>query len=257
MKRFICFILLILISIFLYAKYVEPTALKVNEFVITNEKIPNSFDGFKILHFSDLLYHNENSITLLKKVNEETKHSNIDIIVFTGDLINKDLNEQDKKTLTSELKDMKANHYKYAILGDHDNNDVKHLFEESDFIILEETHQNIFNKGETPITILNGMDNQEETSLENYTIALIHKPDDFDKIKNNYDLILAGHSLGGEIRIPFLGAILKKDGAHKYTDNIYNKDNSLLHISYGLGSEKTKIRLFNMPSINIYRLSSK
>jgi len=86
---------------------------------------------------------------------------------------------------------------------------------------------------------------------------LTHFPDNFDNLKNDYNLVLAGHSLGGEIRIPYLGAVLKKEGAQKYTDYHYQKDNNHLYVSFGLGTEKTNMRLFNMPSINIYRIYSK
>lgn len=256
MRRLIGIIGLLLIMGFLYGKYVEPNNLKVNEFVIANSKIPKEFEGFKILHFSDVLYRSENDLVLLDKVVKETIQSNVDIIVFTGDLINKDISEDESKTLIGLLNDMTAKQYKYAILGDNDNNDVKHILEESHFIILDETPLYVFNEGIEPIKIVNGTEyaSDEEDQSKEYIISLIHKPDDYDKTQ--YDLVLAGHSLGGEIRIPYLGAFFKKEGANKYTDSFYHNDDSILYVSYGLGSEKTQLRLFNSPSINIYRLAT-
>ena len=57
--------------------------------------------------------------------------------------------------------------------------------------------------------------------------------------------------------MPFLGATLKKEGATKYTDNIYHKENTDMYVSFGIGIEKSGLRLFNKPSINIYRIYSK
>ena len=70
-------------------------------------------------------------------------------------------------------------------------------------------------------------------------------------------LILAGHSLGGQIRIPFWGALIKLNGAKKYSDNYYKINDSQMYISYGIGNGNINIRLFNEPSINVYRLIAK
>ena len=78
-------------------------------------------------------------------------------------------------------------------------------------------------------------------------------------IKNNYkpDLILAGHSLKGQIIIPFFGGLLKKDGANKYTSDYYKHNNTLMYVSGGIGTETISMRLFNTPEINLYTFKSK
>ena len=75
-------------------------------------------------------------------------------------------------------------------------------------------------------------------------------------ILKNYDIdvIFAGHSLGGQLRLPFWGATLKKDGASVYTNDYYNENNTKLYVSYGIGTNPPHIRTFNKPSINVYRL---
>ena len=74
-------------SFFAYTTYILTVKIQVKEYRIRNEKIPNSFDGIKILHFSDLHYGStmfeENLKTIKKLINERKP----DIIVFTGDLI--------------------------------------------------------------------------------------------------------------------------------------------------------------------------
>ena len=79
--------------------------------------------------------------------------------------------------------------------------------------------------------------------------------DEFEKLKNyDIDVIFAGHSLGGQLRLPFWGATLKKDGASIYTNDYYNENNTKLYVSYGIGTNPPHIRTFNKPSINVYRL---
>ena len=72
---------------FTYTTYVSTTMIQVREYRITDEKLPASFDGMKIIQFSDLHYGStmfeENLKTIKKKINERKP----DIIIFTGDLI--------------------------------------------------------------------------------------------------------------------------------------------------------------------------
>ena len=92
-----------------------------------------------------------------------------------------------------------------------------------------------------------------------FTITLTHEPDNTTEILNKYrsDIILAGHSHNGQIRIPYLGTPFKKQGAKKYDQPYYKINNSKLFISSGLGTNGNGIRLFTHPSINFFRLSSK
>ena len=87
-----------------------------------------------------------------------------------------------------------------------------------------------------------------------YSIILAHEPDTIDKIKDkNIDLMLAGHSHNGQVRVPLFGAIYKANGAKKYYDEHYIVDNTNLYISGGLGTSKYKFRFLNKPSINLFR----
>ena len=70
------------------------------------------------------------------------------------------------------------------------------------------------------------------------------------------DLLLAGHSHNGDIKIPYIGPIIKKDGAKKYNDEYYKVNNTLLYISSGIGTKNNSVRLFCRPSINFFRLSN-
>ena len=263
MKRFICIFILIISLLFLYAKYVEPTLLTTHEYLIKDHNLPKSFNGFKIVQFSDILYNSEKDFNLINKTIEQIQKQNADIVVFTGDLVKKNINQKEKENLIEVLTKITPNLYKYAILGDQDTNEVKEILEKSKFIILDNTSKYIFNKAEEPLVITGGNKITDETLLKdkninyNFNLALIHKPDDYDNIKDNFNLVLAGHSLGGEIRLPFYGALIKKSGAKKYTDKFYNYENSNLYISSGIGTEKTGLRFLNKPSINVDRLYNK
>ena len=100
-----------------------------------------------------------------------------------------------------------------------------------------------------------GSPNYDIETTNNYKIALIHEPDAIDNILDkNYNLVLSGHSHGGQVRIPFVGPISTVNGAKKYYEEYYRVNDTNLYVSYGLGNTKYNLRYFNRPSFNLYRL---
>ena len=88
-----------------------------------------------------------------------------------------------------------------------------------------------------------------------YKILLLHEPDYIDEIDySTYNLILAGHSHGGQIRLPFVNSLINKNKAKKYTNEKYILNNTTLFVSYGIGTSNISFRLFNKPSFNLYRI---
>lgn len=265
MKKFILFMILFIFILFLYAYYIDTSGVKVKEYSYESTSIPKGFDGFKIVHFSDLLYKNSKDVEHLEQIVQKINTLKPDIIVFTGDLLYNKIDDKNEKEMIKILKALKPELFKYAIKGDNDPVDVKEIFTESGFIFLDNESSYIFNEDVEPILIAGG-DNitsdiytKEENLDYNLAITLIHKPDDINNITFTAtdNLVLAGHSLGGQIRLPFWGAVLKKSGAEKYTDDYYTSDNKALYVSYGIGTEKYPFRLFNKSSINVYRLKAK
>ena len=88
------------------------------------------------------------------------------------------------------------------------------------------------------------------------TITLIHKPDEIKNLDNT-NLVFAGHSLGGQIKLPFIGGLKKIDGASTYLDSYYQVNNKQLYISNGIGTQDISFRFYNTPSITLYRLYNK
>lgn len=264
MKRFLIFLVLGIFFLFLYAYFIDTSGIKVKEYKYESSSLPKGFDNFKIAHFSDFLYKEAKDLNHLKEAIEKINEYNPDIIVFTGDLLDSKIKDSDKKDLIKLLKSLKPGLFKYAISGDNDPDDIKDIYEEAGFKYIDNTAEYIFNESVEPIVIKG--ENTSEEALEqikeleyNFVITLIHKPDDYDNIKllGKDNLILAGHSLGGQIRVPFFGAVIRRKGAQKYTDDYYHSKNKTMFVSYGIGVQKYPFRTLNKPSVNIYRLYSK
>ncbi len=261
MKRFLLFLILLLVIIYISGKYYYNTGLVVNEYSIKSADLSTGFNGFKIIHFSDLLIDNKVDLKKIDNIVESINDNSADIVVFTGDLIKSALSEDKQKELVEYLSKIECKYNKYAILGDPDTLDSKEILTDSNFKILDNDYDLLHQFDITPIMIVGG-NKIEELNLSkesySYSIALIHKPDYVDEIiDKGFNLILAGHSLGGQIRLPFVGGILKQDGALNYTNDYYNKNNTTIYISYGIGNDKYDFRFLNKPSYNIYRLYTK
>ena len=99
---------------------------------------------------------------------------------------------------------------------------------------------------------------KEENVKPEFNLLLVHEPDYLDEIDlSKFNLILAGHSHNGQFRLPFLGAIILPIGAKEYYEPYYRIQNKDVYISSGIGTSTVSFRLFNRPSINLYRIIKK
>ena len=268
-------ILLILVAGLIYSNKVATHGLKTKEYVIKNAQI-NSFHGLKIVHISDLHYGKTTFENDLKVLDEEIKNIKPDLIFFTGDLIDDETNITNEiiELLTKYLKNMSATYGKYAITGNHDYelSEYSIIMDNAGFNLLDESYDTIYNLSGESIFIagmstnlygtLGAKDKMNATieylnSLENkpnYTILLFHEPDYITNIDYAFDLALAGHSHNGQVRLPIIGAITLPVGAKKYYSEHYKVNKTDLYISSGIGTSDIGLRLFNRPSINLYRI---
>lgn len=274
--KLIIFVILIIASVIAYGFFIEPKLINVNEEKITITNLTDNFDGFKIVQISDLHYgktFNQKSLQkLVKSINEQKP----DIVVLTGDLIDKKtyITAKISEKISKELNKIETTSGKYAISGEDDLkfDEWINIIQNSGFTDLNNTYDTIYKKGYVNIFIAgaSALKNQNindklktsidylnsfETNGPIYKVLLVHKPDDItDLTVNPFNLILAGHNHGGEISIPKVGPLIHKTGAKKYYNNHYTIENSDLYISNGLGSIYN-FRLFNTPSYNVYRLT--
>lgn len=258
--KFIRKTIVIIILLIVFFRFYGVARIVTKEYSIIDEAIPQGFDGAKIVQISDIHFGTTVNEAMLQKIVNKVNELKPDIIVFTGDLIDKGINPTDKikAEISVNLSKLTANIGKYAIASDEDlnNNDFTTLITDSGFTLLNNESTLIYNDFEEPIELV-GLINPNESvnTTANYKIVLIHKPDDTDSIlSNNYNLILAGHSHGGIIRLPFIGGLIRLEGAKKYYNDSYILDNTRLYISSGLGTSNINFRMLNQPSINLYRL---
>ncbi len=253
-KSFILFLTLIFIAS--YGIYHH-----TNNLVVTTHNIKLG-EGNRILtiaHVSDL--HTQGLHKLEKQLIDTIRKTEIDIIVITGDIATPSGTE---KGYLEVLKSLKAPKGVYYVPGNWEYWEPIHGFKK---ILNESGVLDLTNKSlriEDGLWLVGFDDSEEgnpnlkilsEIPKQDIKIGLFHSPQFFDRISTEINLSFAGHSHGGQIRIPFWGSIFVPDGTGKYDQGWFNEDNSKLYVSRGIGTSVLPIRLNCSPELAIIKLS--
>ena len=272
----ILFVFIVIISsICLYSRYLGTKGLIVKEIPIIDSNVPKNFYGLKIIQISDIHYKVTTNKEDLDKISKEVNMLKPDIVLLNGDLFDKDVkySKKDLNNLKDFLSSIDCSIGKFAIKGEDDlNKNWESIISESNFINLNDSYEFIYSDGLEPILLIGIRSNYKKYNIKEtvksiynninseykYSILLLHEPDVINYIDySKFNLILAGHTHGGQINLPFVGGIIKDKYAKIYTDEYYELNNTKLYISSGVGTTKYKFRLLNKPSINFYRLRNK
>ena len=169
--------------------------------------------------------------------------------------------------MISILSKIDASLGKYSSPSDTDNENTSKILSEAGFVVEANKDYLIYDKSNNPICISlvdsynSGKYKLEEVlkQVDTFTIMVTHEPDLIKELntENMPDIMLSGNTVGGEIKLPFIGPIKKFKGSNKYYKEEYTVNSTNLYISNGLGTKKTFLRLFNRPSFTVFRLKSK
>jgi uncharacterized protein len=260
---------------YFYAHQIEPRLLKVNSHVIRHVDIPKAFEGFKIVQFSDTHLGFQYDLKQFNKLISHINSLEPDVIFFTGDLMDAPNQYPYSEQIVPLLKNLQAPFGKYAIYGNHDHggygsNIYKNIMDESDFKLLLNDSDRI-QLADGSIYIL-GIDDAMlgrpniESSIKKvpekqYKILLSHAPDLADQAAElGIQLQLSGHSHGGQIQIPFIGALITPPYAKKYHEGFYDiqiTDFPLtLYVNRGIGTTRLPFRFLSKPELTVFTLSA-
>lgn len=267
-------IILLFFLLYFYTYYSSTKGIVVKEERLVDQNLPDAFHGVKIIQFSDLYYGTTIFQDELKSLVKQINIRKPDIVVFTGNIFphNYKLSLKRQEKIIEELRKIDTTIGKYAIMG---KEDVPELFQkimnQSNFKVLDNNYDVVYNQDKNPILMVglssyvNNKRNVKEafkyfeTETHNkdiYKIVLMSETEDLDSILSSYqpNLVLAGNSLNGQVRIPLIGGMIKQKGSSKYVEPYYKVDNTKIYISSGIGSPNIGFRFFNNPSINFLRL---
>lgn len=218
----------------------------------------------RVVHFTDTHFreplHQKELANLILTINEQQA----DILVFTGDLMDhydKSLNLRNQ--LPPYLRQIRAKMGKYAVYGNHDIGGgalrvYRMILEQGGFQLLcNET----ISFSSLDLTLFGiddpraGYEDYELTqqSMTSYQILLSHEPDLIDTLDiSNIDLVLSGHTHGGQIFLPLLSRRFLPTGGKQYRKGLYKIKNTMLSVSSGIGCTWLPLRFRNIPEIIVY-----
>lgn len=255
------------------------TALEVSEFVVSSEKLPESFSGYRIAQISDL--HNAQFGEENSQLLELLESTDPDCIVLTGDLA--DSRRTDVEVAVSFGEQAVKIAPVYYVNGNHESRieeyeDLKAGLEkagvtvlENQVVPLERSDQQIYLTGvndpsfqtdflfDEPEQVLRWELDQVTPEKDEYWILLSHRPEYFDLYREyGVDLVFTGHAHGGQFRLPFVGGIAAPGQGlfPKYDDGLYTEAGTSMLVSRGLGNSLFPFRVNNRPEIVVAELRS-
>ncbi len=253
--------------------YVNNHWLVVSEHVFESEKVPESFDGLRIVQISDL--HDALFGDTQEKLIAKVKATQPDIIFITGDVI--DSNRYDLEQSLQAVQGLVELADVYYVLGNHEvaTNKVSEIYEAlsslgvhimaNESTVLERNGERLAIVGiEDPLM---GRTTEEMLNLattyvpqDMLKLLLAHRPEVFNVyVASRIDLAFTGHAHGGQIRIPGLGGLVAPGQGMlpKYTAGIYEGQETKMVVSRGLGNSTVPYRIFNLPEIVVMELKTK
>lgn len=233
-------------------------------------QLPPAWRGAKIAHFSDLHLGHFCSPADVQVVVDLINQEKPDFICFTGDLV------EDGTDMLAEavpvLAQMDCPYGKYAVLGNHDYRNresslVRDALEASGFSVLDNQHMRL-EKDDAALYVagvddvllgrpdlhaaLHGIPDGETV------ILLAHEPD-FAEVSSQFPvhIQLSGHSHGGQVRLPFLGALVTPPLARNYVQGLaYAGERGMpVYTNRGLGTTQLPIRFLCRPEITVLTLA--
>ena len=250
----------------------QNNSIEISRFEYSNPKIPDEFIGFTVVQVSDL--HNKQFGSQQSGLIAMVESIEPDIIVITGDLIDRRRFNLDKALAfidgvvdIAPVYFVSGNHEawsgKYPLIRDsltaagvsilddrivelQRGSGVIQLAGLSDPHFLTSTYLE-----KTNLTgVVSSLEKWSRT--EDFILLLAHRPELFELYSAyDIDLSLTGHAHGGQFRLPGLGGLYVPDQGFfpEHTSGRYDKNNSTMYVSRGLGNSVVPVRLFNRPEI--------
>ena len=231
----------------------------------------NSLKGLVLAQISDL-HINQWSLELIEHSIEVINGLSPDIVALTGDVICN--GKKFIPNITAMLKNINANIGKYSCLGNHDYSDgyngkrIIEAYKKADFQVLKNESRKVNIKGD--LLYIAGADDLDhgiqdiENMVKNIpekatSVFLTHNPFNFNQIAQyNPDLVLAGHTHGGQLYFSLLKFLYKIVLRSGYIAGFYNLNESLLYVNRGIGTALIAPVFFNKNFIiNTPRINSK
>lgn len=251
---------------YVYSGVIEPNTIEVTQLTVPLKGLSPEFDGYRLVHLSDIhmgTWMNRERLTnVINLVNEQ----DADLIALTGDYITHDEIPRYHDPLVDNLVNLRAQDGVVSTLGNHDHwtnaGLIREILQASNIQELENDSL-ILERGNAKFAI-SGVDDvwEEKADIDKVidglpdeapAILLVHEPDyaDISGATGRFGLQLAGHTHGGQIRLPVIGALRLPYLGTKYDMGKYQVGDMIHYTNRGVGMIPPQYRLGCLPEITV------
>ncbi|MFC3800199.1 metallophosphoesterase [Cohnella sp. GCM10012308] len=265
-----------------YVFFVEPFRLAVTRREIESPWLPAGFDGIKIVQFSDTHVGPNYPVKRLEGLIATIAAEKPDIVAFTGDLFDARRNNPDRALdLSPLLSRIEAPLGKFAVYGNHDfgyertKRSTNPTLAKAGFeLLLNESKKIRLENGEH--LSVSGLDDYvlgrpdptralAKLRPDGFNLLLVHEPDvAASLVRYPIDLQLSGHSHGGQVKLPIVGALVRTQlgrrflsGLHVVSDRRRPRRPYLLYVNRGIGTTRLRVRFGSVPELCVFTLRRK
>lgn len=237
---------------------------------IAIRNLPDAFVGFRLVQVSDIHLVEWTEPWFLQRTVDQVNAMNPDLVTLTGDFISRG-----PRSLTVTYKAMPVCAeilstircpWKYGVLGNHDAMAAPRLVTEmlrdrgipvliNKFVPIERGSKRLWLCGiDDAAAGVPYLTDAVPARPDAPVILMAHEPDFADHVRKHprfplVDLMLSGHSHGGQIRLPWVGPLVLPPLGQKYVAGHYQVQHMQLYVNRGLGTVGIPMRLNCAPEI--------
>ncbi|RLE80986.1 MAG: hypothetical protein DRJ52_05135 [Thermoprotei archaeon] len=259
-------VLLLLVMLILYPLIIEPNFIIVITIVeVRLKNLPKNFNEFKIVHLSDIHFGEFHLKVRNDLVLNKVREVKPDLIVLTGDIVSNKRSIEDALDFVRKLASIAR---VIIVLGNWDHSSVAadvllarlNLIE--NVTVLVNSHIIFSRNGE--VVYLIGVDDPytyrsnltkalKNVPRDSVKILLAHSPQIINEAAGKVDLVLTGHTHGGQVVVPFIGPLFVPLPARfrRYTHGLFLVNGTYMYVSRGIGTSVLPIRFFAPPEITV------
>jgi predicted MPP superfamily phosphohydrolase len=261
----------------LYAGEIARHEISVLTHDIAITKLPNAFHGLRIAQISDIHFDEYTEPSFLRRVVAQTNSLAPDLVLLTGDYISvgplgHDFAHGAIFRCAEILRGLTCPQ-RFAIMGNHDmilgSPNIREALATASIPLMTDQHIPLERSGQRlwlagivdPTTGTPNLDQAIPARPDGPVLLMSHAPDFADIVLAHprghlVDLILSGHTHGGQVRFPFLGALSLPPLGKKYVEGLFRFNKLQLYVNRGIGTVGLPFRLNCPPEITLFTLKN-
>ena len=267
------FLVMAVVFVFCGVKmYMDTTYIQDEIIKLEVENLPESLQGLRLVHISDIQGDQYTGKEEIQRYVEKVNALEPDVVIFTGDLISYGTEFIDMSA--EAFSKVEAAYGTFAVVGDHDYwaglSNVEPALESRDISLLRDENRTI-DIGDNKL-LLTGITQvyskraeaqkvkelASDTTRATLRIMAAHQISELllnEAKGHDYRLLLAGHTHGGQVRVPFLGMTFSaSERETEFVSGTYSRDNLLINVNNGLGFTLAPVRYNAPPTISVIEL---